>query len=83
MRSIMSPWLAAVLVFFIFVGLPVTYSFLLKLARVLKGSEESGMAPGEEVKNIQEMNRQLGALEERIESLETILMKGNKEEKET
>ena len=78
----MSPWLAAVLIFFIFVGLPVTYSFLLKLARVLKGSEGGGLSPGEEVKSIQEMNRQLGLLEERIESLETILMKGTEKNEE-
>ena len=78
----MSFWPYAALIVFILVGLPVTTSFLLRLARILKGNGSAGRSARDESRLLQEMHRSLNGLESRIEALETILIE-TKEQKES
>ena len=78
----------AIIIVFIVVGIPVICGTLISLAKIIlksdRGSTSSGKgSSSEEVRLIQEMHRGLSRLEERIESLETIVTEHDKTRKES
>lgn len=80
-----NPFIVPIAIVFIVVGLPVLCNMILKLARILRGvPEEPENEKDSKKKNkaqsadLQEMNRILNKLEERIDSLETIVLEQNR-----
>lgn len=76
--------LIPILIVFIVVGLPIICGTLVKLAKIMRGdsadgkstprSRKKGNAEPDEVELLQQMHRSLTRLEERIDSLETIVL---------
>jgi hypothetical protein len=74
-------FLVPVLIVFIVVGLPIMSGTLIKLAKIMKGdgggdsgSKSSPSSSKEEAEIVQEINKTLSRLEQRIDSLETIVL---------
>lgn len=68
--------LLPIIIVFIVVGIPVICVTLITLVKILRGSPGAGnsKASAEEARLIQEMHRNLNDLENRIESLETLII---------
>ena len=64
---------------FIIIGLPVICVTIITVAKILKGHSPQNSAPtAEQTRLIQEMHQTLGKLEQRIESLETIVIESER-----
>ncbi len=73
----MEDTLVPIVVVFIVIGLPVIGVFMLALAKILKGdgkSSRGGLSETEETRLIQDIHRSLSKLEERIDTLETVIL---------
>jgi phage shock protein B len=73
----MEETLVPITIVFIVIGIPVICGSLIAIAKILKGSggkARGGKTEAEEAMLIQELHRGLTRLEERIESLETIIL---------
>lgn len=59
------------------IGLPILGAFMLALAKILKSggkSSRGGLSETEETRLIQDIHRSLSKLEERIDTLETVIL---------
>jgi phage shock protein B len=66
--------IVALVIFFV-IGLPVVCVTMIKLVKILKGGgKKERKATAEETRMIQELHSSMETLEDRIESLETILV---------
>jgi hypothetical protein len=65
-----------IIIVFIVIGIPVICGTLITLVKILRSTPgaKDGKASAEEARLIQEMNRSLNDLEERIETLETLII---------
>jgi phage shock protein B len=72
----------AVLLIFAIPLLSIAGTFVLKALKILKGisPEQNQQLQAEETRLIQEMHRGLAKMEERVETLETLLLDGRRKE---
>lgn len=72
--------LIPVLIVLIVVGIPVVCATLIKLAKIIKGEPYSkstaakGLSASDEARLLQDLNASLSRLEQRIDSLETLVL---------
>lgn len=76
--------MTAIMIVFIVVGMPVIGVFVLIALKIMKGASSSGghKAIEEETRIIQEIYRGMSHMEERVDTLETIILSREKKEEE-
>jgi hypothetical protein len=79
-------YLVPIFIVFIVVGLPIMAGTLISLAKILTGQSKSGKGKAafsdrEEAEIMQEINRTVSSLEQRIDALETIVIENTPKRK--